>query len=182
MLVCTTAAGPAGCVKTGDATINGLDLAYRTALGAQTRFTVAYSYIDATWDRFLDDRDPTAVQDLAGKQMPQSAENNLNVSFEHVQNTNMGDIVYAVSAAYKDNYVLGLDPWAGVNDVEDYTMVNLNITLERTDNFDIGFFCDNCTDYEYKRVALELGRGGGGGQRYAMADGRRFGIQFTGNF
>ena len=43
--------------------------------------------------------------------MPQSAENNLNVSFEHVQNTNLGDIVYAVSAAYKDNYVLGFDPW-----------------------------------------------------------------------
>jgi len=182
LLVCTTPAGPAGCVKTGDATINGLDLAYRTALGPQTRFTVAYSYIDATWDRFLDDRDPTSVQDLAGKQMPQSAENNLNVSFEHVQNTNLGDIVYAVSAAYKDNYVLGLDPWAGVNDVEDYTMVNLNITLERTDNFDIGFFCTNCSDYEYKRVALELGRGGGGGQRYAMADGRRFGIEITGNF
>ena len=182
LLVCTTAAGPAGCVKTGDATINGLDLVYRTALGPQTRLSVAYSYIDATWDRFLDDRDPTSIQDLAGKQMPQSAENNLNVSFEHVQNTDLGDIVYAVSAAYKDNYVLGLDPWAGVNDVEDYTMVNLNITLERSDNFDIGFFCNNCSDFEYKRVALELGRGGGGGQRYAMADGRRYGIEITGNF
>ena len=49
-------------------------------------------------------------------------------------------------------------------------------------NFDIGFFCTNCSDFEYKRVALELGRGGGGGQRYAMADGRRYGIEVTSNF
>ena len=182
LLVCTTAAGPAGCVKTGDATINGLDLAYRAALTPQTRFSVAYSYIDASWDRFLDDRDPSAAVNLAGKQMPQSAENNLNVSVEHVQPVAAGDIVYSLAAAYKDDYVLGLDPWTYINDVQDFTMVNLNITLERAGNFDIGFFCTNCSDFEYKRVALELGRSGGGGQRYAMADGRRYGIEVTSNF
>ena len=114
--------------------------------------------------------------------MPQSAENNLNVSVEHVQPVAAGDIVYSLAAAYKDDYVLGLDPWTNVNDVQDFTMVNLNITLERAGNFDIGFFCTNCSDYEYKRVALELGRSGGGGQRYAMADGRRYGIEVTSNF
>ena len=184
LLVCDTPAGPAGCVVNGDATLQGLDLSYRTFLSPNTSLGVAYAYTDATWDKFIDTAccGVGSAYDRSGQQMPFVAENNLLLNLEHLQNTAIGDITYNLNVSYKDEYSVQLDRWEGVTLVEDLTLVNANISLMTNDGIEISAFCTNCSDEEYLGVALMGVRSQGGGARTAYAEGRRIGMQLSSDF
>ena len=184
LLVCDTPAGPAGCVINGDATLQGIDLSYRTFLSDNTSLGLAYSYTDATWDKFIDTA-CCALEtplDRSGQQMPFVAENNLLVNFEHLQNTSLGDITYNLNVSYKDEYSVQLDRWEGVTLVEDLTLINANISFMSNNGIEISAFCTNCSDEEYLGVALMGVRSQGGGARTSYAEGRRIGMQLSSDF
>lgn len=184
LLVCDTPAGPAGCVVNGDATLQGIDLSYRTFLSDNTSLGLAYAYTDATWDKFIDTAccGVGSAYDRSGQQMPFVAENNLLVNLEHLQNTALGDITYNLNVSYKDEYSVQLDRWEGVTLVEDLTIINANISFMTNDGIEISAFCTNCSDEEYLGVALMGVRSQGGGARTSYAEGRRIGMQLSSDF
>lgn len=188
LIVATGPTGPYGKLIAGDASISGLDVAYRTLLGPATKLSVAYAYIDGKWDDFLNDAtygagssSPNGKQ-MAGLPLPFSAEDNLSLSLEHIQSTEVGDITYTASYAYKDKYLLFIEDFPGVVDVDPYELLNFDMTLSTNDNYDISLFCKNCLDEEYFNVALMLPRANGGGARNQLAMGRIIGAQLKADF
>ena len=184
LLVCSTPQGPAGCVVNGDATIQGLSATYRTFLSDNTNLGFTYAYTDATWDKFMDTAccGTTNPYDRSGQQMPFSAENNLLVNLDHVQNTQMGEINYNLNVSYKDEYSVQLDRWDGVTMVDDLTLVNANVSLMTNAGIEVSAFCTNCLDEEYLRVSLVGVRSQGGGARTGYGEMRRIGIRLSSDF
>ena len=181
ILVGTNAAGnPAGVVVNGDATINGIELSYRTYLNENTNLALSYAGIDAEWDKFMDPRtDP--FTDRAGEKMAFAPDNSINLALENVQYLNIGELTSAISIVYKDKYKLALVDWEPTT-VDDLTLVNLTVGLDTPSGWNISAFCNNCTDDEYKMVALSGVRAQGGGNRYGFGDGRRIGLQLSTDF
>ena len=183
LLVAMGATGPYGKLVNGDATLKGLDFAYRTLLGPSTKLSFAYAYIDSKWDRFMDDASYAAPgKDLSGTQLPFTAENNLSLSLDHTQATDLGEITHTVSYAFKDKYYLGSELYPGINDVDPYSILNYNLTLATNEGYDVSLFCKNCLDEQYFNVSLNLPRAGGGGARNQLAMGRMIGAQITSEF
>jgi len=184
LLVCSTAQGPAGCVVNGDATVQGLSATYRTFLSDNTNLGFTYAYTDATWDKFLDTACCGVANpyDRSGQQMPFSAENNILVNLDHVQNTQMGEINYNLNVSYKDEYSVQLDRWDGVTMVDDLTLVNANVSLMTNSGIEVSAFCTNCIDEEYLRVSLVGVRSQGGGARTGYGEMRRIGIRLSSDF
>ena len=171
---------PAGVVVNGDATINGIELSYRTYLNENTNLALSYAGIDAEWDKFMDPR-TTPNTDRAGEKMAFAPDNSINLALENVQYLNIGELTSAISIVYKDKYKLALVDWEPTT-VDDLTLVNLNVGLDTPSGWNISAFCNNCTDDEYKMVALSGVRAQGGGNRYGFGDGRRFGLQLSTDF
>ena len=184
LLVCSTAQGPAGCVVNGDATLQGIDLAYRTYVTDNTSVGLSYAFTDATWDKFIDTAccGVGSPYDRSGQQLPFVAENNLLLNLEHIQNLEIGDVTYNLNLSYKDEYSVQLDRWEGVTLVSDLVLVNANISLMTQGGVEISTFCTNCSDEEYLSVALMGVRAQGGGARTAYAEGRRIGLQISSDF
>ena len=184
LLVCSTAQGPAGCVVNGDATLQGIDLAYRTYVTDNTSLGLSYAFTDATWDKFIDTAccGVGSAYDRSGQQLPFVAENNLLLNLEHIQNLEIGDVTYNLNLSYKDEYSVQLDRWEGVTLVSDLVLVNANISLMTQGGVEISTFCTNCSDEEYLSVALMGVRAQGGGARTAYAEGRRIGLQISSDF
>ena len=181
ILVGTNSQGqPAGVVVNGDATINGVELSYRTYLNENTNLALSYAGIDAEWDKFMDPR-TTPNTDRAGEKMAFAPENSINLALENVQYLNIGELTSAVSIVYKDEYKLALVEWEPTT-VKDLTLVNLTVGLDTPSGWNISAFCNNCTDDEYKMVALSGVRAQGGGNRYGFGDGRRIGLQLSTDF
>ena len=181
ILVGTNSQGqPAGVVVNGDATINGVELSYRTYLNENTNLALSYAGIDAEWDRFMDPR-TTPSTDRAGEKMAFAPENSINLALENVQYLNIGELTSAISIVYKDKYKLALVDWEPTT-VDDLTLVNLTVGLDTPSGWNISAFCNNCTDDEYKMVALSGVRAQGGGNRYGFGDGRRIGLQLSTDF
>jgi len=171
---------PAGVVVNGDATINGIELSYRTYLNENTNLALSYAGIDAEWDKFMDPR-TTPNADRAGEKMAFAPENSINLALENVQYLNIGELTSAISIVYKDKYKLALVDWEPTQ-VKDLTLVNLTVGLDTPSGWNISAFCNNCTDDEYKMVALSGVRAQGGGNRYGYGDGRRFGLRLSTDF
>ena len=181
ILVGTNSQGqPAGVVVNGDATINGVELSYRTYLDENTNLSLSYAGIDAEWDKFMDPR-TTPNTDRAGEKMAFAPENSINLALENVQYLNIGELTSAISIVYKDEYKLALVEWEPTT-VKDLTLVNLTVGLDTPSGWNISAFCNNCTDDEYKMVALSGVRAQGGGNRYGFGDGRRIGLQLSTDF
>lgn len=188
LLVAMGPTGPYGKLVFGDASISGLDVAFRTLLGPATKLSVAYAYIDGAWDDFVNDAtyganssNPNGKQ-MAGLPLPFTADNNLSLSLEHVQSTELGDIAYTASYAYKDKYILFVEDYPGVVDVDPYSLLNFDMTLSTNEGYDLSLFCKNCLDEQYYNVALMLPRASGGGARNQLAQGRQIGVQWTSEF
>ena len=183
LLVCVNALGsPTGCVVTGDATIQGVDLTYRTYLNDSTSLGGTFAFVDATWDRFCDTAaqqatasDPCGI-DRKGQTLPFSAENNLSAYIQNVQNLDAGELTLTASVTYKDEYSVTLGKWDGLTTVEDLTKLNLSAELLTQDGWSINAVCTNCTDETYLANGLLGVRAQGGGFRYANAEGRRIGL------
>ena len=171
---------PAGVVVNGDATINGMELSYRTYLNENTNLALSYAGIDAEWDRFMDPR-TTPNTDRTGEKMAFAPDNSINLALENVQYLNIGELTSAISIVYKDEYKLALVEWEPTT-VNDLTLVNLTVGLDTPSGWNISAFCNNCTDDEYKMVALSGVRAQGGGNRYGFGDGRRIGLQLSTDF
>ena len=188
LLVCVQGGSPSGCVVTGDATIQGLDLTYRTYLSDKTSIGGTYAFVDATWDRFCDTAAAPATEanpcgiNRKGQTLPFSAENNLSMNIQHVENMDMGELTLTAAVSYKDEYSVQLDRWEGVTLVSDLVLVNANISLMTQGGIEISTFCTNCSDEEYLSVALMGVRAQGGGARTAYAEGRRIGLQISSDF
>ena len=120
--------------------------------------------------------------DRSGQQMPFSAENNILVNLDHVQNTQMGEINYNLNVSYKDEYSVQLDRWDGVTMVDDLTLVNANVSLMTNAGIEVSAFCTNCLDEEYLRVSLVGVRSQGGGARTGYGEMRRIGIRLSSDF
>ena len=189
LLVCINAAGsPAGCVVTGDATIQGLDLTYRSYLSDKTSIGGTYAFVDATWDRFCDTAAQPATQanpcgiDRKGQTMPFSAENNLSAYIQHVENMDMGELSLTASVSYKDEYSTTLAKWSGVSTVDDLTKINLSAELQTLAGWKVNATCTNCTDEDYLGNGLFGVRAQGGGFRYTNAEGRRIVVSLSTEF
>ena len=183
LLVCVNAQGsPTGCVVTGDATIQGVDLTYRTYLNDSTSLGGTFAFVDATWDRFCDTAalpasasNPCGI-DRKGQTMPFSAENNLSAYIQKVRNFDEGELTLTASVTYKDEYSVTLGKWDGLTTVEDLTKLNLSAELLTQNGWNISAVCTNCTDETYLANGLLGVRAQGGGFRYANAEGRRIGL------
>ena len=189
LLVCVNAQGsPAGCVVTGDATIQGIDLTYRTYLNDSTSLGGTFAFVDATWDRFCDTAAQAATTanpcgiDRIGQTLPFSAENNLSAYVQNVQNLDSGELTLTASVSYKDEYSVTLGKWDGLSTVEDLTKLNLSAELLTQDGWNISAVCTNCTDEEYLSNGLFGTRAQGGGFRYTMAEGRRIAVELSTEF
>ena len=188
LLVCVQNGSPSGCVVTGDATIQGMDLTYRTYLNDNTSIGGTYAFVDATWDRFCDTAAVPATAanpcgiDRTGQTLPFSAENNLSLNIKNVQNLDMGELTLTASVSYKDEYSVTLGKWSGLTTVDDLTKVNLSAALLTQGGWKINAVCTNCTDEIYQANGLAGTRPQGGGYRYAMAEGRRIGITLGTDF
>ena len=188
LLVAMGPTGPYGKLVFGDASISGLDVAFRTLLGPATKLSVAYAYIDGAWDDFVNDAtygagssNPNGKQ-MAGLPLPLTADNKHSMSMEHVQSTELGDNAYTASYAYKDKYILFVEDYPGVVDVDPYSLLNFDMTLSTNEGYDLSLFCKNCLDEQYYNVALMLPRASGGGARNQLAQGRQIGVQWTSEF
>ncbi len=182
ILVGTDARGqPAGVVLNADATVQGIELNYRTFLNDNTNLVLGYAGIDAEYDRFLDTAATVAGIDRAGTKMPFAADNNINVAIENTQYLNIGELTSSLSVSYKDEYQLSLDAWYPTT-VKDLTLVNLNVGLDMPSGWNISAYCNNCTDDDYMMVALAGARNQGGGNRYSLGEGRRLGLQLSTEF
>ncbi len=182
ILVGTDANGqPAGVVLNADATVQGIEVNYRTFLNDNTNLVLGYAGIDAEYDRFLDTASDVAGIDRAGSKMPFAADNNINVAIENTQYLNIGELTSSLSVSYKDEYKLTLDSWYPTL-VKDLTLVNLNVGLDLPSGWNISAYCNNCTDDNYMMVALAGARNQGGGNRYSLGEGRRLGIQLSTEF
>ncbi len=182
ILVGTDANGqPAGVVLNADATVQGIELNYRTFLNDNTNLVLGYAGIDAEYDRFLDTAASVTGIDRADSKMPFAADNNINVAIENTQYLNMGELTSSLSISYKDEYKLSLDEWYPTV-VKDLTLVNLNVGLDLPSGWNISAYCNNCTDDDYMMVALAGARNQGGGNRYSLGEGRRLGLQLSTEF
>ena len=123
----------------------------------------------------------TPNTDRTGEKMAFAPDNSINLALENVQYLNIGELTSAISIVYKDKYKLALVDWEPTT-VDDLTLVNLNVGLDTPSGWNISAFCNNCTDDEYKMVALSGVRAQGGGNRYGFGDGRRFGLQLSTDF
>ena len=188
LLVCVQGGSPSGCVVTGDATIQGLDLTYRTYLSDKTSIGGTYAFVDATWDRFCDTAAAPATEanpcgiNRKGQTLPFSAENNLSMNIQHVENMDMGELTLTAAVSYKDEYSVTLGKWPGVSTVEDLTKLNLSAELASPSGWNLNLVCTNCTDETYQANGLQGVRAQGGGYRYANAEGRRIGLSLETNF
>ncbi len=182
ILVGTDQAGnPAGVVLNADATVQGIEVNYRTFINDNTNLVLGYAGIDAEYDRFLDTAATVAGIDRAGSKMPFAADNNINVAIENTQYLNIGELTSSISVSYKDEYTLSLDAWYPTT-VKDLTLVNLNVGLDLPSGWNISAYCNNCTDDNYMMVALAGARNQGGGNRYSLGEGRRLGLQLSTEF
>ena len=182
ILVGTDANGqPAGVVLNADATVQGIELNYRTFLNDNTNLVLGYAGIDAEYDRFLDTAASVTGIDRADSKMPFAADNNINVAIENTQYLNIGELTSSLSISYKDEYKLSLDEWYPTV-VKDLTLVNLNVGLDLPSGWNISAYCNNCTDDDYMMVALAGARNQGGGNRYSLGEGRRLGLQLSTEF
>ncbi len=172
---------PAGVVLNADATVQGIEVNYRTFLDDNTNLILGYAGIDAEYDRFLDTASDVAGIDRAGSKMPFSADNNVNVAIENTQYLDIGELTSSLSVSYKDEYKLTLDSWYPTV-VKDLTLVNLNVGLDLPSGWNISAYCNNCTDDDYMMVALAGARNQGGGNRYSLGEGRRLGLQLSTEF
>lgn len=188
LLVCVQDGSPGGCVVTGDATIQGLDLTYRTYLSDKTSIGGTYAFVDATWDRFCDTAAAEATLanpcgiDRKGQTLPFSAENNLSMNIQHIENMDMGELTLTASVSYKDEYSVTLGKWDGLTTVTDLTKLNLSAELASPNGWNLNLVCTNCTDEIYQANGLMGVRAQGGGYRYANAEGRRIGLSLETNF
>ncbi len=182
ILVGTDANGqPAGVVLNADATVQGVELNYRTFLNDNTNLVLGYAGINAEYDRFLDTAASVTGIDRADSEMPFAADNNLNVAIENTQYLNIGELTSSLSVSYKDEYKLTLDAWYPTL-VKDLTLVNLNVGLDLPNGWNISAYCNNCADDEYMMVALAGARNQGGGNRFSLGEGRRMGLQISTEF
>ena len=184
LLVCVQGGSPSGCVVTGDATVQGLDLTYRTYLSDKTSVGGTYAFVDATWDRFCDTAAAPATEanpcgiNRQGQTLPFVAENNLSMNIQHVQ----GQLTLTAAVSYKDEYSVTLGKWPGVSTIEDLTKLNLSAELVSPSGWNLNLVCTNCTDEIYQANGLQGVRAQGGGYRYANAEGRRIGLSLETNF
>ena len=188
LLVCVQGGSPSGCVVTGDAIVQGLDLTYRTYLSDKTSIGGTYAFVDATWDRFCDTAAAPATEanpcgiNRKGQTLPFSAENNLSMNIQHVENMDMGELTLTAAVSYKDEYSVTLGKWPGVSTIEDLTKLNLSAELASPSGWNLNLVCTNCTDEIYQANGLQGVRAQGGGYRYANAEGRRIGLSLETNF
>ena len=188
LLVCVQNGSPSGCVVTGDATVQGLDLTYRTYLSDKTSIGGTYAFVDATWDRFCDTAAAPATAanpcgiNRKGQTLPFVAENNLSMNIQHVENMDMGELTLTAAVSYKDEYSVTLGKWPGISTVEDLTKLNLSAELASPSGWNLNLVCTNCTDEIYQANGLQGVRAQGGGYRYANGEGRRIGLSLETNF
>ncbi len=182
----------------GASTINGLDLNLTTRVGLGTTINFDYSYIDAQYDNYCDDsRDWTEVHGTftacdanapgsysrAGGSMPWTPEQAMILSVNHVQPTNIGDVIINTSYSYKSDLALGDERVEGLTFNDTIERLNFSTTIEFNNGTSLRGFCTNCLD-EKDDIAFSLiyPQSQGGGARIKYYPGMRAGLEVIHKF
>ena len=182
----------------GASTINGLDLNMTARVGMGTTINFDYSYIDAQYDSYCDDsRDWSEVHGTftacnpnsagsysrAGGSMPWTPEQSMILSVNHVQPTNIGDVVIGASYSYKSDIALGDERVEGLTFNDTVERLNFSTTIEFNNGTSLRGFCTNCLD-EKDDIAFSLiyPQSQGGGARIKYYPGMRAGLEVIHKF
>ena len=182
----------------GASTINGLDLNMTARVGMGTTINFDYSYIDAQYDSYCDDsRDWSEVHGTftacnansagsysrAGGSMPWTPEQSMILSVNHVQPTNIGDVVIGASYSYKSDIALGDERVEGLTFNDTVERLNFSTTIEFSNGTSLRGFCTNCLD-EKDDIAFSLiyPQSQGGGARIKYYPGMRAGLEVIHKF
>ena len=182
----------------GASTINGLDLNMTARVGMGTTINFDYSYIDAQYDQYCDDsRDWSEVHgsftacdssaagsySRAGGSMPWTPEQAIILSVNHVQPTDIGDVVIGASYSYKSDIALGDERVEGLTFNDTIERLNFSTTIEFNNGTSLRGFCTNCLD-EKDDIAFSLiyPQSQGGGARIKYYPGMRAGLEVIHKF
>ena len=183
----------------GASTINGLDLNLVARVSEGTTLNFNYAYIDAKYDDYCDDsRDwreihgstftdcsATAVGSYqrAGGGMPWTPEQSMIFSVDHVEPTNIGDVIISASYSYKADVALGDERVVGLTFEEKIERLNFSTTIDFNNGTSLRGFCTNCLD-EKDDIAFTLiyPQSQGGGARLKYYPGMRAGIEVIHQF
>ena len=182
----------------GASTINGLDLNLTTRVGMGTTINFDYSYIDAQYDTYCDDsRNWTEVHgsftdcnpksagsyQRAGGSMPWTPEQAMILSVNHIQPTNIGDVIINTSYSYKSDIALGDERVEGITFNDTIERLNFSTTIEFDNGTSLRGFCTNCLD-EKDDIAFSLiyPQSQGGGARIKYYPGMRAGLEVVHKF
>jgi iron complex outermembrane receptor protein len=182
----------------GASTINGLDLNMTARVGMGTTINFDYAYIDAQYDQYCDDsRDWSEVHgsftacdssaagsySRAGGSMPWTPEQSMILSVNHIQPTNIGDVVINASYSYKSDIALGDERVEGLTFNDTVERLNFSTTIEFNNGTSLRGFCTNCLD-EKDDIAFSLiyPQSQGGGARIKYYPGMRAGLEVIHKF
>ncbi len=182
----------------GASTINGLDLNMTARVGMGTTINFDYSYIDAQYDVYCDDSrnwsdvhgsftacNPTSPGSYsrAGGSMPWTPEQAMILSVNHIQPTNIGDVVINASYSYKSDIALGDERVEGLTFNDTVERLNFSTTIEFNNGTSLRGFCTNCLD-EKDDIAFSLiyPQSQGGGARIKYYPGMRAGLEVIHKF
>ena len=182
----------------GASTINGLDLNMTARVGMGTTINFDYAYIDAQYDNYCDDsRDWSEVHGTftacnsnsagsysrAGGSMPWTPEQSMILSVNHVQPTDIGDVVIGASYSYKSDIALGDERVEGLTFNDTIERLNFSTTIEFNNGTSLRGFCTNCLD-EKDDIAFSLiyPQSQGGGARIKYYPGMRAGLEVIHKF
>ena len=163
-----------------------------------TTINFDYSYIDAQYDSYCDDsRDWSEVHGTftacnansagsysrAGGSMPWTPEQSMILSVNHVQPTNIGDVVIGASYSYKSDIALGDERVEGLTFNDTVERLNFSTTIEFSNGTSLRGFCTNCLD-EKDDIAFSLiyPQSQGGGARIKYYPGMRAGLEVIHKF
>ncbi len=182
----------------GESTINGLDLNLRARVADQTIINFNYAYIDAQYDVYCDDSrnwtevhgsftacDATAPGSYsrAGGKMPWTPDNAIVFSVEHIEPTNIGDVIINTSYSHKTNVGNADERVTGLTLLDEIARLNFSTAIEFNNGTTLRGFCTNCLDVD-DDIGFTLIYPGdqGGGARIKYYDGLRAGLEVTHRF
>ena len=190
---------PVGLTRNAaESTINGLDLNLRARVTDQTIINFNYAYIDASYDNYCDDSrnwtevhgsftacDATAPGSYsrAGGKMPWTPDNAIVFSVEHIEPTNIGDVIINTSYSHKTNVGNADERVTGLTLLDEIARLNFSTAIEFNNGTTLRGFCTNCLDVD-DDIGFTLIYPGdqGGGARIKYYDGLRAGLEVTHRF
>lgn len=167
-------------------TMYGAEMDAAVFISEQLAITANYSYLDATYDEYLQ---AATGADLSGNQMIYTPEHSYNLGVSYLMPLGeFGELDLRADYSWKDNVYYDVDNTRDLGEQNAQGVINLSGSLSWGDNgrYALTVFCNNCADKDYsvnKLVLPNPGVLGGGvaGAAISMARGLEFGARFRVN-